>query len=141
MKKLNKRIKRRNFSLLEVIIAISILALVAALAVPNFLGQAEEAKANAAKVEMNTLKQSVTNFKLDTGKFPTSLEDLVSNSQGLKNWKQYLEDVPKDPWGNDYRFESRPELFNKFEIISYGSDGQPGGEGTNADITLSKSAN
>ncbi|MCM8536674.1 MAG: type II secretion system major pseudopilin GspG [Lentisphaeraceae bacterium] len=141
MKKLNRKVRRNNFSLLEVIIAITIVALVAALAVPSFLDDAESAKVNAAKVEINTLKETITRFKLDTGKFPTSIEDLVSNSQGLKNWKQYLETVPNDPWGNAYKFESRPELFNKFEIISYGGDGQPGGEGTNADITLSKSAN
>ena len=68
-------------------------------------------------------------------------KDLVSNSSGAKNWRQYIEVVPNDPWGNAYLYEQRPELFNKFEIISYGADGQSGGEGVNADITLSKANN
>ena len=137
---MNKRkIKKRQFSLLEVIIAITIVALIAAIAAPNILGQAEKGKIAAAKTEMNNLKNTITQFKLDTGKFPTGLEDLVTNNGGYKNWKQYLEVVPQDPWGNAYVYEIRPDLFNKFEITCYGSDGQSGGEGDNADITLSKS--
>lgn len=138
--KLNKKMKRRNFSLLEIIIAITIVALIAAIAVPGLLDDAESAKVKTATVEMNNLKGAITRYKLDTGKYPASLDDLVSNNTGSKSWKQYIEVVPKDPWGNDYVYEQRPELFNKFEIISYGADSQSGGEGVNADITLSKAA-
>jgi general secretion pathway protein G len=137
--KTKRKIKKHNFSLLEVVIAITIVALIAALAVPEVMGQAEEAKVQAAVVEMNTLKGVISKYKLDTGKYPNSLEDLVTNNSGSKKWKQYIEVVPKDPWDNAYIFEVRPELFNKFEITSYGADGQTGGEGVNADITLSKS--
>ena len=138
--KLSKKIRRRNFSLLEIIIAITIVALIAAIAVPGLLGDAEEAKVKTATVEMNNLKGAITRYKLDTGKFPNSLDDLVSNNTGSKNWKQYIEVVPNDPWGNAYIYEVRPELFNKFDITSYGADGQSGGEGVNGDITLSKAA-
>ena len=138
--KTKRKIKKRQFSLLEIIIAITIVALIAAIAVPGLLGDAEAAKAKAAVVEINNLKGAITRYKLDTGKYPGSLEDLVSNSSGAKNWKQYIEIIPKDPWGNAYVYELRPELFNKFEITSYAADGQSGGEGENADITLSKAA-
>ena len=136
--KTKRKIKKHNFSLLEVVIAITIVALIAALAVPAVMDDAEEAKKQAAIVEMNTLKGVIIKYKLATGKFPSTLDDLVTNTTGAANWKQYLETVPKDPWKTSYHFELRPEIFNKFEIISYGADGQPGGEGINSDITLSK---
>ena len=135
----NKTIKKRQFSLLEVIIAITIVALVATIAVQNLSSSVDEANVKTTQIQMASFKSAITNFKLATGKFPNSLEDLVTNPGDSKNWRQFLEEIPKDPWGNDYMYSLAPETFNKFEIVSYGADGQAGGEEFNADITLSKS--
>ena len=135
----NKRLKKRQFSLLEVIIAITIVALVATIAVTNLTDSVDDANIKAAEIQMASFKQAIGKYKLATGKFPNSLEDLVSNPGDVKNWQQILEEIPADPWGNDYQYNLAPELFNKFEIISLGADGVAGGEGFNADITLSKS--
>ena len=134
----NKRIKKRQFSLLEVIIAITIVALVATIAVTNLTDSVDEANKKAAVIQINSFKSSVQQFKQMTGKFPNRLEDLVSSSGEFKNWRQLLEEIPADPWGNAYDYRVAPETYNKFEITSYGADGQPGGEGFNEDITLNK---
>ena len=135
----NKRIKKRQFSLLEVIIAITIVALVATIAVQNLTDSVDDANNKATTIQINAFKSAVSQFKLATGKFPNSLEDLVTNPGDSKSWRQFLEEIPEDPWGNEYMYSLAPETYNKFEIISYGADGQAGGEGFNADITLSKS--
>lgn len=136
----NKRIKKRHFSLLEVIIAITIVALVATIAVQNLSTSVDEANVRATEIQMASFKDAVTKFKLSTGKYPNSLQDLVTNPGNSKSWRQFLEEIPKDPWGNDYMYSLAPETFNKFEIVSYGADGQAGGEEFNADITLSRSS-
>ena len=138
MKKQNKKqVQRSKFSLLEVVIAITIVALIAAIAVPRLLGQADEAKAHTAKIQIQSFNGAISQHKIDTGKMPDSLEGLVTNTQNLKGWKPYLELIPLDPWNNSYVFELDSTKYNKCEIISYGADGQPGGEGVDADITLS----
>ncbi len=130
-----KPAKRRQFSLLEIIIAISIVALIAAIAVPNLLGQAEGAKVDACKTEISNLKNAVITFKTTRNKWPSSFEELTQGSPGNA---PLLKSVPKDPWDNEYTFEVVPESFDGFEIVSFGADGQSGGEGFNADIKLSE---
>jgi len=134
----NKRIKKRQFSLLEVIIAITIVALVATIAVQQIGDQSDQARVEAAKIQIASFKDTITTYRINTGKFPNTLQDLVTNESGAKGWRQLLEEIPQDPWNNDYQFRLAPETFNKFEIVSYGADGQPGGEGFNEDITLNK---
>ena len=129
--------KKRNFSLIEIMIVLSIIALVAVIVVPNLGTTSDEAKVQAAQIKIQQLSGDIQNYKLKTGKLPGSFEDLV-NDPGVKGWKQILEVVPVDPWENPYQFEETPGSFRGFEILSYGADGQPGGEGFNADITLSK---
>ena len=133
--KTKNRIKRRQFSLLEIIIAISIVALIAAIAVPNLLGSAEEAKVNTAKTEINNIKSAIIQFKISEGKFPESLASLTKEG-GSK--KSYLKKPPVDPWKNPYTYEIAPDSHEGFEITSFGADGQSGGEGVNADIKLSE---
>ena len=133
--KTKNRIKRRQFSLLEIIIAISIVALIAAIAVPNLLGSAEEAKVNTAKTEINNIKSAIIQYKIKEGKFPESLASLTT-AGGSKT--SYLKNVPKDPWKNEYQYELAPESHEGFEITSFGADGNSGGEGVNADIKLSE---
>ena len=129
--------KKRYFSLIEIMIVLSIIALVAVIVVPKISGQGDEAKVQAAGIQIKQLSSDVLNYKLKTGQYPSSFEDLVNDPGGVKGWKQILEVVPEDPWNTPYHFEVVPGSFRGFEIISYGADKQAGGEGINADITLS----
>ncbi len=138
MKMNKKQLRRNNFSLLEVIVAITIVAIVATIAVQNLTAKADEANVKTAEIQINSFKSAITTYRLNTGKYPNSLEDLVRNP-GVNGWKQELEQIPKDPWGNPYMYNLAPGTFNQYEIISYGADGQAGGTGVGADITLSKS--
>ncbi len=136
--KINRnRMRRNSFSLIEVIVAITIVAIVATIAVQNVISQGDVANVKAAEIQINSFKSAISSYRLNTGKFPNSLEDLVRNP-GVSGWKQELENIPKDPWGNPYMYSLAPGTFNQYEIISYGADGQAGGSDVNADITLSK---
>jgi general secretion pathway protein G len=125
--KVTGRMKKRQFSLLEIIIAISIVALIAAIAVPNLLQDANEASVNISKTEMGNIKGKIIRYRLKNGKFPATLADLNKSGETLK-----------DPWGNEYQYEVTSE---GFEIMSFGNDGQSGGEGVNADIKLIQDRN
>ena len=93
MKLKNKKMLRRRFSLLEIIIAISIVALIAAIAVPNLLGSAEKAKVDTAKTEINNIKSAVTQYKIDTGKFPNSLSDLTLEGGSKVSYLKKYSDI------------------------------------------------
>lgn len=129
--------KKRYFSLIEIMIVLSIIALVAVIVVPKVAGQGDDAKVQAAGIRIKQLSSDILNYKLKTGQLPNSFEDLVNDPGGVKGWKQILEVVPEDPWGTPFQFEVAPESLRGFEIISYGADKQAGGEGINADLTLS----
>ena len=132
----NKRIKKRQFSLLEVIIAITIIALVATIAVRNLSSTMDDANQKLATTQIHEFKGLVVTYKLATGRLPNSLQDLVTNESGAKGWKQQLEKLPVDPWNNPYVYSLAPETLNGFDIVSYGADGQAGGEGINKDVSL-----
>ena len=135
----NKKIKKRQFSLLEVIIAITIVALVATIAVRNLSTTMDDANGKLATTQIKNLEGLVITYKLATGRLPGSLQDLVTNEVGAKNWKKQLDKLPEDPWGNAYKFEMDDQSLNGFNIISYGADGQPGGDGINKDVSLNNS--
>jgi len=137
-----KRREKVGFTLIELMVVVAILGILALIVVPKFMGSQETAKRTAAVVQITNFKVALSMFKLDNGFFPTTgqgLEALVEKPGGgpeLKSWKEggYLERVPKDPWGNDYIYIS-PGIHSKdYDIISYGQDGEQGGEGANADI-------
>lgn len=131
------KIKKRNFSLIEIMIVLSIISLVAVIVVPKITGSGDQAKVQSAGIMVKQLSSSILNYKLNTGQYPESFDDLVNDPGSVKGWKQLLEVVPLDPWGTPYQFEQRPGSFRGYEILSYGADKQAGGEGDNADITLS----
>jgi len=126
-----------GFTLMEIMIAIAIIMLLASVAIPlvsKSLGKGQKA---TVKMQIQAFESGITNFQIDTGKLPKSLDDLIRND-GYKNWDgPYLSKkaVPKDPWGNDYVYELDEESPSGYKITSYGSDGAPGGEGQAADIT------
>lgn len=126
---------------MEVLVVVVILGLLAAVVVPNMVGRIDEAKRVRAKADIRSLSTAVKLFKRDTGRWPTpeeGLKALVEKPDDVTDWKGYLEgagEVPTDPWGNPYRYFRRQDESHPFEIVSYGQDGEPGGENENADIS------
>jgi general secretion pathway protein G len=138
------RILRREagFTFIEIMVVIAILALLAGLIVPKIMGRTDDAKRTAAKVQIRNLENALNLYKLDSGSFPSTEQGLKALVEkpivGVvpKKWRAggYLSKVPDDPWGTPYRYVS-PSPRGDYEIVSYGTDGESGGEGKNADIT------
>ena len=111
------------------------------MAASNFLGQTDKARVKTTQATLKVLHEQVMMFKLDTGRFPTEeegLNALVEKPSDVENWDPsgYLQTtkVPKDAWNNEYVYQLSPESGKPFVIISYGADGQEGGEGYDADL-------
>ena len=133
----------RGFTLIEIMIVIVILGILAWQVVPRIMGKPEEARRLKAKMDISSLETALKMYKLDNGEYPSTeqgLQALVEAptiGQLPKRWREggYMEKgrIPKDPWDDDYVYLS-PGLHGDFDLMSYGSDGQPGGDGNNADI-------
>lgn len=133
--------KQGGFSLIEIMVVLVILGILAGLVAPNVIGVLGGALKQQAKSDMKAIETSLKLYKLDNFTYPSTeqgLEALVSASDispRPKNFKKggYIERIPKDPWGRDYVYVS-PGDHGDFDIITYGQDGEPGGEDDNADI-------
>ena len=125
----------RGFTLVELLLVLVILALIGGLVLPGIIGKAESAKAKAAASQVSRLSMAVESFYLDTGSTPESLEMLVTESGDVKGWNgPYVKaSLLKDPWGREYEYKY-PGEHGDFDLVSLGADGQPGGEGKNADL-------
>jgi len=132
-----KKLRFKRFTLIEVVVVIVILALLAGIATPLYFRHVKKAKISTAKTQINLIEQGIFDFRVDLDRLPDSsvgLRALIENVNGEKKWDgPYLKKLPKDPWGNDYVYVC-PGQHGDFDIISYGSDGQPGGTGDAADI-------
>ncbi len=140
-----------GFTFIEIMVVVAILAILAALVVPRIMGRTDDAKRTAAKVQIRNIEGALQLYKLDNGVYPTTeqgLKALVEKpSVGMvpKKWKLggYLPSIPEDPWGNPYKYLSPApvqqgqygQVKGDYEITSYATDGEAGGEGVNADIT------
>jgi general secretion pathway protein G len=131
---------KRGYSLLEILIVLSIIALIAALVGPRLFAQLDKSKVTAAKVQMKSLKSALETKKHDIGRFPTQQEGLVLLSQapgdGVSNWSgPYLSgQLPKDPWGRDYIYLPAAAENQEPKISTLGADGKPGGTGNDGDL-------
>lgn len=130
--------RRRGVTLIEMLAVLVIIGLVATVAVINVMDRLERGKVDFAKGQIDTLKQAVNLFKMDHGKYPDSLQDLVTAPGWIKKpfpEGGYLQQssVPLDPWGNPFSYVQ--DSASRFTITCYGRDGQPGGAGYDADIT------
>jgi len=133
----------RGFTLIELMVVIIILGILAMWVAPKIMSRPEQAKQVKARLDIQNLETALKLYKLDNGSYPSTdqglqaLVDLPESGTIPKKWKKggYLEKgrVPKDPWGNEFVYLS-PGLKGDFDIISYGSDGVPGGEDENKDI-------
>jgi general secretion pathway protein G len=128
-----------GFTLVEVMVVVVILGILAVLIVPRVLGRSDEARAAAAMHDVAALMQSLKLYRLDNGRYPTNeqgLQALVAKPQSAPapaNWKQYLDKLPKDPWGNPYQYLN-PGVHGEIDVFSLGADGQPGGSGADSDV-------
>ena len=130
-------------TLIEILVVLVLIGIVLGIVGGNFIGRGEKAKADAAKIEIGQIGQALDLYKLETGRYPSSsdgLQALVTAPGGASNWNgPYWKksQIPKDPWGNDYRYTS-PGQKGAYDILSLGADGKEGGEGANKDIASSE---
>jgi len=140
----NKRKRRAGVTLIEMLVVLMIIGLFAALVAPRLFRKTDTARVTAARAQINAFMTALGAYKLDTGTFPTTeqgLQALRVRPQGVNQWDgPYLpQEIPLDPWGRPYVYKYPGEHGDEPEIISYGQDGQPGGDGMNADIVSWKS--
>ncbi len=130
---------RRGITLIEMLVVLTIIALFAALVAPKLLSKSDAARVTAARAQINAFMTALGAYKLDTGTYPTTemgLQALRMRPQNVPQWQgPYLpQEIPVDPWGRPYNYRYPGEQGDEPEIVCLGADGQPGGEGINADI-------
>lgn len=132
----------KGFTFIEVMVVVAILAVLAALVIPRIVNRSDDARHDAAKVQIRSIEGALQLYKLDNSVYPSTeqgLKALVDRpTVGVmpRKWKTggYMPKIPNDPWGTPYKYVY-PGHRGDYEIISLGADGQAGGEGNNADIT------
>ena len=139
--KKRKRIVRTGFTMVELMAMLIIIGLLATLVVTKVASKIDQARVTTTKANLKILHAAVNQFKMDTTRFPTEEEGLIAlveQPTDVENWEPggYLEttELPKDGWGNDFYYQLYPESGKPFVIISYGADGDEGGEGYDTDL-------
>jgi general secretion pathway protein G len=134
-----------GLTLVEMIVVLAIIALVAALIVPNIIGRPDQARVTVAQTDLRSISAALKMYRLDNGDYPSTsqgLSALVSKPDGAPEPRNYaagayLDKVPVDPWGAAYVYTSPGTAGAGFDLASNGKDGKPGGDGLDADIKLS----
>lgn len=133
------RRRSRGFTLLELMVVIVIIGVLAALIAPKVLEKVGQAKSTAARSDINNLMNALKMYKLDNGRYPSQdqgLQALVAKPTAgsiPSNWKGYLDKLKDDPWQHPYQY-ANPGTHGDIDVFSFGADGQPGGDGDDADI-------
>ena len=134
--------RRRNigFTLIEIMVVVVILGILAALVAPNVIRRIDDARVTKAKSDIRSYETALNLYRMDNFRYPTTeqgLQSLVTRptDPNIKNWKEggYIDGVKKDPRGNEYAYIS-PGTRGDYDLYTLGADGQPGGEGADADI-------
>ena len=123
-----------GFTLIEIMVVVVILGILAAVVVPNLIGQTYEAQRKRALADVRTLETAIELFKLDNFVYPQGdigMEALLNSPNGKKYLRR--DKLPEDPWGNPYVY-LYPGARGEFDLYSFGADGSPGGEGEAEDI-------
>ena len=133
----------KGFSFIELMVVVIILGILASVIVPRYMGRTDEAKTVKAKIDIAAIETSLKLYRLDNGTYPSTEQGLAAlierptTEPAAPNWNEpgYLEKkvIPKDPWSREYLYLS-PGVHGEYDILSYGADGAPGGEGKNQDI-------
>lgn len=145
MRNIHRRYVRRSraqsaFTLIEMLVVILIISILAAMIIPKLFGHTDDAKIAKAKADISQLESALQDYRLSNGTFPSTedgLAALTTQPSDASDWKgPYIEhNVPNDPWDHPYVYQSPGPNGQDYVIISYGSDGQPGGTGAAADIS------
>ncbi|EGI75911.1 general secretion pathway protein G [Hylemonella gracilis ATCC 19624] len=120
-------------------VVLVIIGVLAALIVPNVLDRADDARVTAARTDVNNIKQALKLYRLDNQRYPSAEQGLAAlvnrpeTGPAAVNWRRYLDKLPPDPWGRPYRYLN-PGMHDDVDVLSLGADGEPGGEGPNADV-------
>jgi general secretion pathway protein G len=135
----NRKSRQAGVTLIEMIVVVTIIGLFVALVGPKLFSRVDTARITAARVQIHNFMGALNTYKLDTGTFPTTDQGLMAlrvKPQDVPQWNgPYLEqDIPKDPWSRDYIYKFPGDHGDGPDIMSLGLDGQPGGEGLNADV-------
>lgn len=131
----------QGFTLIEIMVVVVILSILAAIVVPRIMDRPDQARIVKARSDIRVIESAMKLYRLDNHFYPSTeqgIEALVNRPTGEpepRNWKEggYLDRLSKDPWGNEYLY-LKPGVHDEIDIFSRGADGQPGGEGVNADI-------
>ena len=124
-----KHRRQSGFTLIEIMVVVVILGILASMVVPTIMGQPDRARQIAAKQDVRTIANALKMYRLEHSSYPATLDELAQGS------RKYLERVPVDPWGNHYQYDRNGyRAGEKFDLYSYGLDGQEGGNELDADI-------
>src|SRR5512135_3021754 len=133
-----RAMNHKGFTLIELLVVMVILGLLAALVGPRLFGHVGAANQKAAKTQIEMLGQALDAFRLDVGRYPSTSEGLnaLVTNPGVEGWNgPYLKKgLPNDPWKKPYQYQA-PGEHGDYDIVSYGADGAPGGEGESKDVT------
>jgi general secretion pathway protein G len=135
MLRFNARVSR-GFTLIELLIVMAILGMLAAIVGPTVLNRFGESQVSASRNQLKAFETALDTHRLDTGKYPNGLDGLLRNTTNNPRWRgPYIKssELPKDPWGNDYRYRLTGQTY---QVCSLGANGSEGGEGDDADICL-----
>ena len=133
--------RTEGFTLIEILVVITILGILAALIVPRVMDRPDQARATAARADIAAIMGALKLYRLDNGTYPTTEQTLGAlvkkpdRGEIPRNWKAggYLDKLPVDPWGTDYQYLN-PGIRGEVDVFSLGKDRRPGGEGLDADI-------
>ncbi len=131
----------KGFTLIEIMVVVVIIGILVAIVAPRVMDRPDTARIVKAKQDIRVLESALNLYRLDNYVYPSTqqgLQALVTQPSGepqAKNWKQggYIDRLPKDPWGNAYQYLN-PGVHAEIDILSFGADNRPGGDGINADI-------
>ncbi|MGO8908263.1 MAG: type II secretion system major pseudopilin GspG [Bradyrhizobium sp.] len=141
-----RELGQQGFTLVEMLVVITIIGLIMGLIGPRVLNYLSESKVKAAKIQLQSFSSALDLFYLDAGRFPSTSEGLaalVQRTPGVAAWNgPYLKGgaVPNDPWNHPYLYRA-PGEHGPYDIMSYGSDGQEGGSGIAADLSIDNLTN
>lgn len=130
--------KRNDFTLVEILVVVGIIALLVGVGLPAYYSHMRSARVRTAQAQIAQFVAAIVSFEMDMKRLPdinVGLAELLENTTSSSRWRgPYLElnEIPLDPWDNEYVYVLED---GRFLIVSYGADGQPGGDGDNADIT------